>query len=108
MTKKFEANAKSDSWGHTTGADFFEYYARESQTAATAQRFWGVDIFMLRVAARSGIRAAWSISLARLLLASGLRAVAYTGCLWLVGGFLDDGFREILSWVLKPYRRAAP
>ena len=55
MTSELEANAKHSSWDHTTHADFFEYYARESETEATAQRFRRVQAVVLRIAAQTGL-----------------------------------------------------
>jgi ubiquinone/menaquinone biosynthesis C-methylase UbiE len=42
-------------WDHTTHPDFYAYYAAESQSASTTQRFRGVQAAMLRVAAQTGL-----------------------------------------------------
>lgn len=55
MTNEPEATTTSPSWDHSTHADFFEYYARESQTEATVQRFRRVQSVMLGLAARAGM-----------------------------------------------------
>ena len=44
-------------WDHSTHADFYEYYANESQSEATAQRFGRVKDTMLRIAADTGMPA---------------------------------------------------
>lgn len=56
MTKKTrDANGQGNSWDHTTHQDFYDYYASESQSEATAQRFRGIQAAVLRVAAQAGM-----------------------------------------------------
>lgn len=57
MTSELEANPKNSSWDHTTHADFFDYYVRESESEATAQRFQSVQTLMLRIAAQMDLPA---------------------------------------------------
>lgn len=45
------------SWDHGTHPDFYAYYANESQSAATLQRFRGVQSTVLRIAAGLGMPA---------------------------------------------------
>jgi 2-polyprenyl-3-methyl-5-hydroxy-6-metoxy-1,4-benzoquinol methylase len=49
------ARGQGGSWDHGTHQDFYEYYANESQSAATAQRFAGIQATVLRVAAQTGL-----------------------------------------------------
>jgi ubiquinone/menaquinone biosynthesis C-methylase UbiE len=44
-------------WDHGTHQDFYEYYANESQSEATLQRFRGIQAAVLRVAAQRGLGA---------------------------------------------------
>src|SRR6188508_1022792 len=48
-------DATGASWDHSSHPDFFEYYANESQSEATAQRFRGVQAAVLRIAAQTGM-----------------------------------------------------
>jgi 2-polyprenyl-6-hydroxyphenyl methylase/3-demethylubiquinone-9 3-methyltransferase len=57
MTKSGAANGHGNSWDHTTHQDFYEYYASESQSDATRQRFRGIQAAVLRVAAQAGMNA---------------------------------------------------
>src|SRR5215210_392993 len=50
MAKGFD-----NSWDHNTHQDFYDYYARESQSEATLQRFRRTQAAVLRVAAQLGI-----------------------------------------------------
>jgi len=57
MTKKTsDANGHGSSWDHTAHPDFYDYYAAESQSEATARRFLGIQATMLRVAAQTGMK----------------------------------------------------
>ena len=51
MTKSDEATGAA--WDHTTHPDFYEYYANESQSEATVQRFRSVQATVLRIAAQN-------------------------------------------------------
>jgi ubiquinone/menaquinone biosynthesis C-methylase UbiE len=55
MTQSVQSGGNGDAWDHTTHPDFYAYYAAESQSENTAQRFRGVQAAMLRVAARTGL-----------------------------------------------------
>jgi 2-polyprenyl-3-methyl-5-hydroxy-6-metoxy-1,4-benzoquinol methylase len=44
-------------WDHGTHKDFYDYYANESESEATAQRFRGIQAAVLRVAAQQGLAA---------------------------------------------------
>jgi 2-polyprenyl-3-methyl-5-hydroxy-6-metoxy-1,4-benzoquinol methylase len=55
MTKTHDANGRENSWDHSTHKDFYDYYAGESQSEATAQRFRGIQTAVLQVAAREGL-----------------------------------------------------
>jgi 2-polyprenyl-6-hydroxyphenyl methylase/3-demethylubiquinone-9 3-methyltransferase len=44
-------DGKTPAWDHTTHPDFYEYYAKESESEATVRRFKGVQGAVLRVAA---------------------------------------------------------
>lgn len=44
-------------WDHNSYRDFYDYYASESQSEATLQRFRGIQATVLRVAAQTGMRA---------------------------------------------------
>lgn len=53
MNERRDANGHGDGWDHSTHPEFFEYYASESQSEATAQRFRGIQAAVLRVAAQT-------------------------------------------------------
>src|SRR5688572_27629870 len=53
MTKTDEATGAA--WDHTTHPDFYEYYANESQSEATVQRFRSVQATVLRIAGQRGM-----------------------------------------------------
>jgi len=57
MTKSSsgDANGHGDSFDHTTHQDFYDYYASESQSEATLQRFRGIQATVLRVAGQAGM-----------------------------------------------------
>jgi 2-polyprenyl-3-methyl-5-hydroxy-6-metoxy-1,4-benzoquinol methylase len=44
-------------WDHGTHQDFYDYYANESQSEGTVQRFRGIQAAVLRVAAQRGLGA---------------------------------------------------
>lgn len=54
MTKTDESKPQN-SWDHTTHPDFYDYYAGESLSVATVQRFGGIQASVLRVAAGAGL-----------------------------------------------------
>jgi 2-polyprenyl-6-hydroxyphenyl methylase/3-demethylubiquinone-9 3-methyltransferase len=55
MEKTGDASPGGEPWDHGSHPDFYEYYAAESQSEATAQRFRGIQEAVLRVAAQSGM-----------------------------------------------------
>lgn len=55
MTKHGDERGKQGSWDHGSHPDFYEYYANESQSEATRQRFRGIQTAVLRVATESGM-----------------------------------------------------
>jgi 2-polyprenyl-6-hydroxyphenyl methylase/3-demethylubiquinone-9 3-methyltransferase len=55
MTMPDDANERGSGWDHTTHKDFYDYYASESQSEATAQRFRGIQAAVLQVAAQRGL-----------------------------------------------------
>ena len=55
MSKSGDGNEHGRSWDHTTHQDFYDYYASESQSEATLQRFRGIQSAVLRVAAETGM-----------------------------------------------------
>ena len=46
---------RAQSWNHGTHRDFYDYYAKESESEATLQRFRGIQSAVLRVAAKTGL-----------------------------------------------------
>ena len=50
-----DGNGHGSPWDHTTHQNFFDYYAAESQSEATLQRFQGIQVSVLRVAERTGM-----------------------------------------------------
>jgi 2-polyprenyl-3-methyl-5-hydroxy-6-metoxy-1,4-benzoquinol methylase len=50
-----DGRADAGSWDHSTHQDFFDYYANESRSEATLQRFRGIQGAVLRVAAQTGM-----------------------------------------------------
>jgi 2-polyprenyl-6-hydroxyphenyl methylase/3-demethylubiquinone-9 3-methyltransferase len=48
---------RGSSWDHTSHKDFYEYYAAESQSEASVQRFRRVQTTVLRIAAQAGMSA---------------------------------------------------
>jgi len=57
MHESGDAGGRRDAWGHGSHPDFYEYYAAESQSEATAQRFRGIQEAVLRVAVETGMGA---------------------------------------------------
>lgn len=57
LTKSSNTKEKANSWDHGTHKDFYDYYASESQSDATAQRFAGIQAAVLQVAAQTGLGA---------------------------------------------------
>jgi 2-polyprenyl-6-hydroxyphenyl methylase/3-demethylubiquinone-9 3-methyltransferase len=55
MTGSNDAKGRGSTWDHTTHKDFYDYYANESQSEATVQRFAGIQAAVLRVAAQTGM-----------------------------------------------------
>jgi len=56
MTKKTsDGNGHGSSWDHTTHQDFYDYYAAESQSEATLQRFREIQAVVLQVVAQTGL-----------------------------------------------------
>jgi len=56
MTKKTsDGNGHGSSWDHTTHQDFYDYYAAESQSEATLQRFREIQAAVLQVVAQTGL-----------------------------------------------------
>ena len=55
MTKPDHANGRASTWDHTTHKDFYDYYASESQSEATARRFAEIQAVVLQVAAQTGL-----------------------------------------------------
>jgi len=49
-------------WDHGTHQDFYDYYANESESEATAQRFRGIQAAVLRVAAHGGLAAPLAVA----------------------------------------------
>lgn len=57
MNKQANSSGQGHTWDHSTHADFYDYYANESQSEATRQRFRGIQASVLRVAAQAGMGA---------------------------------------------------
>jgi 2-polyprenyl-3-methyl-5-hydroxy-6-metoxy-1,4-benzoquinol methylase len=57
MSKTGSEPDKKTTWDHATHPEFYEYYASESQSDATQQRFRGIQAAVLRVAASTGMQA---------------------------------------------------
>jgi 2-polyprenyl-6-hydroxyphenyl methylase/3-demethylubiquinone-9 3-methyltransferase len=55
MTRPNDANGRGSAWDHSTHKDFYDYYASESQSGATAQRFRGIQATVLQVATQTGL-----------------------------------------------------
>jgi 2-polyprenyl-3-methyl-5-hydroxy-6-metoxy-1,4-benzoquinol methylase len=62
MSRIGEANRQANSWDHGTHQDFYDYYARESESEATQQRFRGIQAAVLRVAAQTGMAAPFDVA----------------------------------------------
>ena len=62
MTKSGAAKGHGSSWDHTTHQDFYEYYADESQSEATRQRFLGIRAAVLRVAVQARMDAPFDVA----------------------------------------------
>jgi 2-polyprenyl-3-methyl-5-hydroxy-6-metoxy-1,4-benzoquinol methylase len=62
MARIGEANRQANSWDHGTHQDFYDYYARESESEATKQRFRGIQAAVLRVAAQTGMAAPFDVA----------------------------------------------
>ncbi|MCC7486336.1 MAG: class I SAM-dependent methyltransferase [Burkholderiales bacterium] len=54
-TNSEDAKNVAGAWDHSTHPDFYNYYANESQSEATLERFRGIQSAVLRVAARTGL-----------------------------------------------------
>lgn len=54
--KNGTASGDGNAWDHSSHQDFFDYYARESQSEATLQRFRGTQATVLRVAEQTKMR----------------------------------------------------
>lgn len=57
MAKNNDEVGQPNSWDHTTHPDFYEYYANESLSETTVQRFRGIQAAVLRVAEQTGMSA---------------------------------------------------
>jgi ubiquinone/menaquinone biosynthesis C-methylase UbiE len=55
MVTKTKPLTGAKAWDHSSHPDFYEYYAAESQTAGTEQRFRRIQAAVLRVAAENGL-----------------------------------------------------
>lgn len=62
MSKMNDADRHASSWDHGSHQSFYEYYASESQSEATRQRFRGIQAAVLRVAAQTGIAAPFDVA----------------------------------------------
>jgi 2-polyprenyl-3-methyl-5-hydroxy-6-metoxy-1,4-benzoquinol methylase len=56
MTKPIHSDGAGNPWDHSTHPDFYEYYAKESQSDATLNRFRRTQEAVLRVADQIGLR----------------------------------------------------
>jgi 2-polyprenyl-6-hydroxyphenyl methylase/3-demethylubiquinone-9 3-methyltransferase len=54
-TNFVEKSGKANGWDHGSHADFYNYYAAESQSDSTRHRFLGIQASVLRVAAETGL-----------------------------------------------------
>ena len=54
-TDSLEKPAEAKTWEHGSDPHFYDYYAAESQSDATRQRFLGIQGAVLRVAAKQGL-----------------------------------------------------
>jgi len=54
-TKNGDGSGHGNSWDHGTHQDFFDYYANESQSEPTLQRFRGIQTAVLRIAGQTGM-----------------------------------------------------
>lgn len=54
-TNKVLQDKADGSWDHAAHTNFFDYYARESLSNATVQRFRGIQAAVLRVAVQTGL-----------------------------------------------------
>jgi 2-polyprenyl-6-hydroxyphenyl methylase/3-demethylubiquinone-9 3-methyltransferase len=57
LTKNINRGEAGHPWDHRTHRDFYDYYASESLSEATVQRFRGIQATVLRIAAQTGMRA---------------------------------------------------
>ena len=57
-----QAKPAGESWDHTTNPDFYEYYANESRSEASVQRFARVQAAVLRVAASTGMKPPFDVA----------------------------------------------
>src|SRR5687767_9141524 len=55
MVTESKPVAEAQAWDHGSHPDFYEYYAAESQSAGTEQRFRRIQAAVLRIAAESGL-----------------------------------------------------
>jgi 2-polyprenyl-6-hydroxyphenyl methylase/3-demethylubiquinone-9 3-methyltransferase len=62
MAKAGDVNKQGRSWDHSTHQDFYDYYASESQSEATRQRFRGIQAAVMRVAAQAGMHAPFDVA----------------------------------------------
>jgi 2-polyprenyl-6-hydroxyphenyl methylase/3-demethylubiquinone-9 3-methyltransferase len=51
-----------NSWDHSTHQDFYDYYARQSESAAAQRRFRGIQAAVLRIAAQTGMTGALDVA----------------------------------------------
>jgi 2-polyprenyl-6-hydroxyphenyl methylase/3-demethylubiquinone-9 3-methyltransferase len=54
-TNFIQKPGEAKGWDHGSHADFYNYYAAESQSDSTRQRFLGIQAAVLRVAAQTGL-----------------------------------------------------
>ncbi len=60
--KNGTATGHGNAWDHSTHQDFYDYYASESRSEATLQRFRGIQATVLRVAAQTRMRAQLNVA----------------------------------------------
>src|SRR5262245_49127749 len=56
MTSSSNVDKQGDRFDHSTHPDFYKYYAAQSQSAGTLQRFLAIQTAVLRVSAQNGNR----------------------------------------------------
>jgi 2-polyprenyl-3-methyl-5-hydroxy-6-metoxy-1,4-benzoquinol methylase len=62
MNKHPNAREAGASWDHATHEEFYHYYAKESQSEATLQRFRGTQAAVLRVAKETGLTGPFDVA----------------------------------------------